>query len=58
MFAGNFPGRTQTLSLAVMSAMQSDLDTAVAISVLALGLGVLALFATRWAVRRSGLTGV
>lgn len=57
MFAGNFPGRTQTLSLAVMSAMQSDLDTAVAISVLALTLGVIALFATRWAVRRSGLAG-
>lgn len=41
MFAGNFPGRTQTLTLAVMSAMETDLDTAVAISVISL---ILALF--------------
>jgi molybdate transport system permease protein len=52
MFAGNFPGRTQTLPLAVMSAMESDLDTALAISTLALGLGVGALvLAKRWARR-------
>ena len=38
MFAGNLPGRTQTLTLAVMSAMESDLDTAVAISLLAIAL--------------------
>lgn len=52
MFAGNFPGRTQTLSLAVMSAMESDLDTALAISTLALALGIGALvLAKSWARR-------
>src|SRR4029077_3788324 len=43
MFAGNFPGRTQTLTLAVMTALETDLDTAVAVSVVSLLLGVLAL---------------
>jgi len=52
MFAGNFPGRTQTLALAVMSAMESDLETALAVSTLAifLGLGALIL-AKNWARR-------
>jgi molybdate transport system permease protein len=50
MFAGNFPGRTQTLALAVMSAMESDLDAALAVSALSLGLGLAALLlARRWA---------
>ncbi|HEY3412580.1 MAG TPA: ABC transporter permease [Armatimonadota bacterium] len=53
MFAGNFPGRTQTLTLAVMTAMESDLDTAVAVSVLSLALAVATLvtakaFLGRW----------
>jgi molybdate transport system permease protein len=52
MFAGNFPGRTQTLALAVMSAMESDLDTALAISTLSLVLGVIALVLAKvWARR-------
>ncbi|MFN0149430.1 MAG: ABC transporter permease [bacterium] len=52
MFAGNLPGRTQTLALAVMSAMESDLDTALAISTLALLLGIAALIlAKSWARR-------
>jgi molybdate transport system permease protein len=33
-FAGNLPGRTQTLPLAVYAALQSDLEAAVAMSVL------------------------
>lgn len=36
MFAGNFPGRTQTLTLAVYSAMEVDVNRAVALSVLLL----------------------
>ncbi|MGH7581561.1 MAG: ABC transporter permease [Gemmatimonadales bacterium] len=42
-FAGNMPGVTQTMPLAVYVALQSDLDAAVAMSVLllALSLGVL-----------------
>jgi molybdate transport system permease protein len=47
MFAGNFPGRTQTLSLAVMSAMESDLDTAIAISLVSIVLAFLALIAAK-----------
>lgn len=47
MFAGNFPGRTQTLSLAVMTAMESDLDTAVAVSTLSLLLALVALTVAR-----------
>jgi molybdate transport system permease protein len=54
MFAGNFPGRTQTLSLAVMSAMESDLDTALAISTLALGLGIVALVLAKRLAQRVG----
>ncbi len=52
MFAGNMPGRTQTLSLAVMSAMETDLDTAVAVAALSLALGVVALVAMRMLARR------
>lgn len=47
MFAGNFPGRTQTLTLAVMSAMESDLETAVAVSLLSLLLAAGALLVAR-----------
>ena len=47
MFAGNFPGRTQTLSLAVMSAMESDLDTAIAVSLLSIVLAFIALLVAK-----------
>jgi molybdate transport system permease protein len=33
-FAGNLPGRTQTMPLAVYNALETDLDAAVALSVL------------------------
>jgi molybdate transport system permease protein len=36
MFAGNMPGKTQTLPLAIYTAMESDADVAVAISALLL----------------------
>lgn len=47
MFAGNFPGRTQTLTLAVMSAMETDLDTAVAISAISLVLALCTLLGAK-----------
>lgn len=47
VFAGNMPGRTQTLTLAVMTALESDLETAVAVSVLSLVLALVALLAGR-----------
>jgi molybdate transport system permease protein len=52
MFAGNFPGRTQTLTLAVMTAMETDVDTAVAVATLALLLAVGALLVARALMRR------
>jgi molybdate transport system permease protein len=52
MFAGNFPGRTQTLTLAVMTALESDLETAAAISALSVVLAVAALLGARFAARR------
>jgi molybdate transport system permease protein len=55
MFAGNFPGRTQTLPLAVMTALESDLPTAVAVSALSLVLAVAALLAARQLARRWSL---
>ena len=49
MFAGNLMGKTQTMPLAILTAMESSLDTALALAVLLLagsvtilvGLGVL-----------------
>ena len=51
MFAGNFPGVTRTMPLAVYGAMQSDLDLAVVMSVLLLGVALLLLLALRLASR-------
>jgi len=52
-FAGNYPGRTQTLPLAVYIGLQDDPDVAIALSVLLLGLAVVVLVALRgrWRVR-------
>jgi molybdate transport system permease protein len=49
-FAGNLPGRTQTLPLAVFVALESDRETALALSVVmvAVSLAVLALLRDRW----------
>lgn len=41
MFAGNLTGRTQTMPLAIMTAMETSLDTAVALSLILLILAVL-----------------
>ena len=47
MFAGNFPGRTQTMPLAVMSAMESDLYAALALAVILLAVSFLVLLVFR-----------
>ncbi len=52
MFAGNLPGVTQTLPLAVMSAMETDLQLAISISLLSLILAFGALAGVRLVVRR------
>ena len=46
-FAGNFPGRTQTIPLAVYSALESDRSAAIALSVLMMGVSLLILVALR-----------
>ncbi|MFD4601144.1 molybdate ABC transporter permease subunit [Streptomyces sp. NPDC058464] len=49
-FAGNFPGRTQTMPLAVYLALQNDPDTAIALSLvlLTVSIAVLAALRDRW----------
>ncbi len=46
-FAGNFPGRTQTVPLAVFTALEQDPDAALALSVLMLAVCVVVLAALR-----------
>jgi len=48
-FAGNLPGVTQTMPLAVYVALQSDLDQAVVLSVLLLAMSLGLLMGVRWA---------
>ena len=48
-FAGNLPGVTQTMPLAVYVALQSDLDQAVVLSVLLLAMSLGLLVGVRWA---------
>ena len=43
MFAGNLTGRTQTMPLAIMSALESSLDTAIALSLMMLVMALLVL---------------
>ena len=49
-FAGNFPGRTQTMPLAVYLALEQDLDAAIVLSMLLLvvSVAILALLRERW----------
>ncbi len=53
IFAGNFPGVTQTIPLAIYSTFQSDLDAAVALSVLVLGFAFTVILAVRYLARRT-----
>ena len=53
IFAGNFPGVTQTVPLAIFSELQNDFDAAVALSVLVLGFAFAVIFAVRYLTRRA-----
>jgi molybdate transport system permease protein len=53
MFAGNLTGRTQTMPLAIMTAMESSLGAALALSVLLLAMSVLALALLALLLRRN-----
>ena len=56
MFAGNLTGRTQTMPLAIMTAMESSLGAALALGVLLLAMSALALAALSVLLRRTGST--
>ncbi|MFD0520941.1 ABC transporter permease [Paractinoplanes durhamensis] len=49
-FAGNFPGRTQTMPLAVYLALEQDLDAAIVLSLvlLVVSIGILAALRDKW----------
>lgn len=47
LFAGNFPGTTQTMPLAIYTALESDVDAAVAIAVVLAGMALAVLVALR-----------
>jgi len=47
MFAGNFARRTQTMSLAIMAALETDLSAALALAVLLVGIAALVLVLSR-----------
>jgi len=55
LVAGNIPGRTQTLSLAIFQDVQTGRDErAVALAGVTVGLAFCALWATEWIARRRG----
>jgi molybdate transport system permease protein len=55
-FAGNFPGTTQTMPLAVYLALESDPEAAIALSLVLLAVSVLVLVALRDRWLRAGTT--
>ena len=55
MFAGNFIGRTQTMPLAIMGAMETDLYAALALATLLVGLSFAVLFLYRLIGGRRGV---
>ena len=55
-FAGNFPGRTQTMPLAVYLAMESDPDAAIALSLVLLVVSIVVLAGLRGRWFRAGST--
>ena len=53
LFAGNFPGLTQTMPLAIYVGFEVHLDRAVALSVLLLLCSFTALMLARWLLNRA-----
>jgi len=53
IFAGSFKGITQTIPLAIFAEFQSDIDAAVALSVLVLGFAFAVILAVRYLTARS-----
>jgi molybdate transport system permease protein len=57
IFAGNFPGRTQTMPLAIYLGFELDLDVALTLSVILIGLSFLSLLVVKVLLRREVETG-
>lgn len=53
IFAGNFPGVTQTIPLAIYTEFQSNLDAAVALSLLVLGFAFAVILTVRYLTRKA-----
>jgi len=53
IFAGSFRGITQTIPLAIFAEFQSDVDAAVALSVLVLGFAFVVILAVRYLTRKA-----
>ena len=53
-FAGNFPGRTQTMPIAVYLALENDPDAAIALSLVLLAVSVVILVSLRDRILRAG----
>jgi molybdate transport system permease protein len=58
MFAGQFMGRTQTMPLAIYSALESDTDAALGLSVLLLAISAILLLMFRRWLRGAATEGV
>lgn len=57
IFAGNFRGVTQTMPLAIYSALENDFDAAVALSVMVLGFAFAVILTARYLTRRAAELG-
>lgn len=53
LFAGSIAGRTQTMTLLVYNVLESNLDAAIWVSLILLGLAFIALLLSQWLSRRS-----
>jgi molybdate transport system permease protein len=52
IFAGNFPGRTQTMPLAIYLGFEINLDVALTLSIFLLGFSFIALILVKWILSR------
>ncbi len=58
IFAGNFPGRTQTMPLAIYMGFEIDLNVALTLSIIMIGLSFLTLLIVKGMLHRQIETGV
>ena len=54
LFAGNYPGRTQTMPLAIYIGFELDLDVALALSVVLMATAFAILLLVKWLLGRTG----